>query len=345
MCTEIGIRSEEARGWGDPRTLYFGGGTPSLLLAEDGEKLFRALHAAFPDAVWDEVTLEANPEDITVERLAMWKAWGIDRLSIGIQTFDDPVLQWMNRAHTGEQAEAAVHLAHAAGFTRISIDLIYGLPGQPLDAQSRTFERALSLPATHLSAYALTVEPRTALGHRVAKGTAIPAPDDAVVESYLALCARVAAAGGDHYEVSNFALAGGEPAVHNSAYWTGTPYMGIGPGAHGFTGTARYANVAHNLRYVQAIARGESVETREILGPRDRYNEQVMTGLRTARGISPTALAAAFGMRPDVDEPQAWSRAIASGDLVPAALPGFWRVAEASWMLGDTLAARFFAVE
>jgi oxygen-independent coproporphyrinogen-3 oxidase len=345
MCKEIAVRQPMTATWGTPRTLYFGGGTPSLLTPDELGRLFDAIERAFPDAVWEEVTLEANPEDITPQLLSAWKSLGIDRLSIGIQTFDDRLLTWMNRAHTGAQAEEAVRLAHSAGFERISIDLIYGLPGCTPEAQSRAIDRALALPVTHLSAYALTVEPRTALGHRVAQGSERPAPDESVERAYLDLCRRVAAAGGAHYEVSNFALAGGEPAVHNRSYWAGLPYLGIGPGAHGFTTTRRYANVAHNLRYAQAVARGEGFETAEVLTLQDRYNEHIMTGLRTAQGLSPDALESAFGLRPDRDEPLAWTRALQTGELVPADAPGFWRIPEASWMVGDTIAARFFHVD
>ena len=345
MCEEIALRQPMTATWGTPRTLYFGGGTPSLLHPDELALLFDALKEAFPHAVWEEVTLEANPEDLTPSHLAAWRSLGIDRLSIGIQTFDDALLAWMNRAHTGAQAEAAAYLAHAAGFRRISIDLIYGIPGCTPEAQSHTIERALALPVTHLSAYALTVEPRTALGHRVARGSEQPAPDETTVGAYADLCRRVATAGGTHYEVSNFALAGGEPAVHNRAYWSGRPYLGIGPGAHGFTGTTRYANVANNRRYVDALAQGAAFDTREALTDMDRYNEHVMTGLRTAEGISPAALEAAFGLRPDQDEPVAWERALRSGELVPTGQSDRVRIPEPLWMVGDTLAARFFHVD
>lgn len=345
MCAEIALRQPLAASWGVPRTLYFGGGTPSLLTPEELGRLMEAVHRAFPQAVWEEVTLEANPEDLTAAQLAAWKSWGIDRLSVGIQTFDDGLLAWMNRAHTGKQAEEAVHFAHAEGFRRISIDLIYGLPGSTPEMQSRAVERALRLPVTHLSAYALTVESRTALGHRVARGSEHPAPDEAVEGAYRDLCHQVAAAGGHHYEVSNFALAGGEPAVHNRAYWSGLPYLGIGPGAHGFTGTTRYANLAHNLRYVKALREGTSFDTTETLRPHDRYNEHLMTGLRTAEGISPTALETAFGLRPDRDEPAEWERAMQRGELVPTGTADFVRIPEPLWMIGDTLAARFFHVD
>ena len=345
LCQEIALRKAETTDWGTPRTLYFGGGTPSVLSPVELDALFEALDQAFPGTVWDEVTLEANPEDITPELLAAWKNRGIHRLSIGIQTFDDRLLSWMNRSHSGKQAEEAVLTAHAAGFKRVSADLIYGLPGRSEADWAADVDRVLELPVSHLSAYVLTVEPRTALGHRVERGEELPPPDEAVLRSYAYLTERTRRAGADHYEVSNFALAGGERAVHNAAYWRGIRYLGIGPGAHGFTGTHRYANVSNNRKYVNAVQAGTLPETREELSPRDRYNERIMTGLRTAEGIEPEALEAEFSLRPDVEEAAAWKRALDLGELVPGGRVGTWRVAEASWMIGDSIASRFFSVD
>jgi len=345
LCQEIALRKAETTDWGTPRTLYFGGGTPSVLTSGELDALFGALDQAFPGTVWDEVTLEANPEDITPEVLAVWHDRGITRLSIGIQTFDDKLLSWMNRSHSGKQAEEAVQAARAAGFKRLSADLIYGLPGRSEADWATDVDRVLALPVSHLSAYVLTVEPRTALGHRVERGEEFPAPDEAVLRSYALLTERARRAGADHYEVSNFALAGGERAVHNAAYWRGIRYLGIGPGAHGFTGTHRYANVSNNRKYVNAVQAGTLPETREELSPRDRYNERIMTGLRTAEGIEPEALEAEFSLRPDVEEVAAWKRALDLGELVPGGRVGTWRVAEASWMIGDSIASRFFSVD
>jgi oxygen-independent coproporphyrinogen-3 oxidase len=345
LCREIALRKEETRDWGTPSTLYFGGGTPSVLTSGELDALFGALDHAFPRTVWDEVTLEANPEDITPEVLAVWQDRGITRLSIGIQTFDDTLLSWMNRSHSGKQAEEAVQAARAAGFKRLSADLIYGLPGRSEADWATDVDRVLALPVSHLSAYVLTVEPRTALGHRVERGEEFPAPDEAVLRSYALLTERARRAGADHYEVSNFALAGGERAVHNAAYWRGIRYLGIGPGAHGFTGTHRYANVSNNRKYVTAVRAGILPESREALSLQDRYNERIMTGLRTAEGIEPEALEAEFALRPDVEEAAAWKRALDRGELVPGGRVGAWRVAEASWMIGDSIASRFFRVD
>jgi oxygen-independent coproporphyrinogen-3 oxidase len=193
-----------------------------------------------------------------------------------------------------------------------------------------------------LSAYVLTVEPRTALGVRVARGLEREAPEAAVEAAYRHLCEEAAGRGWAHYEVSNFAPAGGE-AVHNARYWEGVPYLGIGPGAHGFTGQIRYANRPNNPLYLKAIRSGDALpEDRETLTRTDRYNEQLMTGLRTARGIDLHALDAAFGMRPDRAEAAAWEAAVKRGDLVEAG--GRWRIPELRWLVGDAIAAELFTL-
>ena len=328
-------------------TLYFGGGTPSLLPIGDLQKLLEVANQHRAGDVWAECTLEANPEDITPDRCAAWLALGINRLSIGVQTFDDALLGWMNRQHSGAQAEEAIRVAAAAGFEHLTADLIYGLPGRTGAGWAADLDQMLALPIDHLSAYILTVEPRTVLGHRVNVGLDKEPDEDAVSTAYEKLCEKTAAAGFAHYEVSNFARAGAE-AVHNSRYWAGDAYVGIGPGAHGFDGhRTRWANLANNPQYVKAVLAAGSAEelpeTRETLTDADRYNEAVMTGLRTARGVDLAALERAFGLRPDVVEPEAWGAALETGELVRLE-GGRVRVAERSWLVGDSVAARFFEV-
>lgn len=325
---------------GQAATLYFGGGTPSLLQPEQ-------LLPFAQISEWEEFTLEANPEDITPEKCAAWRAAGVTRLSIGVQTFDDNLLDWMNRKHTGSQAIQAIEFANAAGFEHISADLIYGLPGRTNEDWLEDLHTMISLPIDHLSAYILTVEPRTVLGHRVAKGLENEADEDAVEHAYAALCRLTAEAGFDHYEVSNFARPGGR-AVHNSRYWSGAAYVGLGPGAHGFNGVdTRYANLANNPLYIQSILKAESVEdlpsTAEVLSKRDRYNEMLMTGFRTAAGVDLTEMETKWRMRPDLVDPQAWAQALENGVLVERG--SRVRVAEESWLIGDSVAAQFFAID
>jgi len=328
-------------------TLYFGGGTPSLLGMAELEQLMAVANQHRTGDNWAECTLEANPEDITAERCDGWLALGINRLSIGVQTFDNDLLGWMNRQHSGAQAEEAIRIAAAAGFEHLTADLIYGLPGRTKARWQNDLDRMLGLPLDHLSAYILTVEPRTVLGHRVEQGLDSEPEEEAVSMAYETLCRQTAAAGFAHYEVSNFARPRAE-AIHNSRYWAGDAYVGIGPGAHGFDGQrTRWANLANNPRYVKAVLaakhRDELPETVETLTDVDRYNEAIMTGLRTARGVDPEGLEHAFGLRPDVVEPAAWRAALAAEELVEIG-EGRVRVAERSWLVGDSVAARFFVV-
>ena len=350
IVQEARIRKAAHSDWKghEVKSLYLGGGTPSLLSEETVAQLIRGVSNAldFEPSALSEVTLEANPEDLIPAKLEAWKRAGVQRLSIGIQSFHDDTLAWMNRAHTGTQAEEGVRLASEAGFSAITVDLIYGVP------TARGWEddvaRALSLPVQHLSAYALTVEPQTVLGSRVAKGQEKEAPDERTVAEYHLLCDTMKRQGWLHYETSNWAAPkpggeGGWRALHNSAYWSGAPYLGLGPGAHGFLPPTRYANVSNNPQYLRAIALNHLDETTEALSASDRYNESVMTGLRTDRGICPEELEQAFGMRPEQVDFEAWTKAIQSGDLIVTA-DGRHRVPEGRWITGDRIASTLFHV-
>ena len=323
------------------QSIYFGGGTPSLFTLSGLRALLDRLLPHAPNC--REVTLEANPEDVTSERLEAWLEMGISRLSIGLQSFDQNRLDWMNRQHSAEDAATAVHLAAEAGFTHISADLIYGLPNrtQSFEDELRQF---VALPVDHLSAYILTVEDRTVLGRRVEQGAQVVPEDEAVEAEYQQLCHAMAEAGFEHYEVSNWAKPGGH-AVHNQHYWSGLPYWGLGPGAHGFDGARRYANVANNPKFIRALSGASSaadlpVET-ETLSPTDRYNESVMTGLRTARGINLADLEDRFGLRPDVAEPEAWKRFLNQG-VLEAVGGEVYRIAEPNWVMADAISAELF---
>ena len=332
---------------GPVRTLYLGGGTPSLLPPDAMKRLVSGVSAALQLDVsaLDEVTLEANPEDLDAARLDAWLEAGFNRLSVGIQSFDDKTLAWMNRAHTGQEAEQGLLRARAAGFDTMTVDLIYGVPTER--QWHEDVERALALPVRHVSAYALTVEPQTVLGTRVERGEESPPPDERTVEEYHHLCNVMAHRGWAHYETSNWAAPKGDEghwkAVHNSAYWSGQPYLGLGPGAHGFLPPERYANVSNNPSYIRALGQDALSESRESLSHADRYNEAIMTGLRTAQGICPESLHEAHGLRPDVVDAQAWSQALERGDLI-ALDNGRFRVPEAQWITGDRVAASLFHV-
>ncbi len=281
---ELELRREYLQG-AELQSIYFGGGTPSLLDIEELERLFDkifALHRVAPDA---EITLEANPDDLTPEKCRRLAATPLNRLSIGVQSFHDEDLRFMNRAHDARQARTALDAARAGGFDNLSLDLIYGTPTLDEERWLENLRLALRYGVPHLSCYSLTVEPRTALAAFIQQGK-VPAPDEGAAARQFELLMDFAAAEGfDHYEISNFARPG-FIARHNSAYWRGQPYLGIGPSAHSFDGQARQWNVAHNPRYIRALERGELPAQTETLTPAQRYNEYVLTGLRTRWGCT-----------------------------------------------------------
>lgn len=266
-------------------TIYFGGGTPSLLQEEELNSLLSCLHKNFVPVADAEITIEANPDDITKEQLAVWQRLGINRLSIGIQSFRDEELQWMNRAHNAEQAKQSIELAQEAGFTNLTIDLIYGTPELTDDAWRETVKKAVSLHVPHLSCYALTVEPRTALAKKIKTRQYKDVDADMQARHFNILTGQLKEAGFEHYEISNFALPGFR-SRHNSSYWQGKPYLGLGPSAHSFNGKSRQWNVANNTVYLSAIANGNIPFEEELLTEKQRLNEYIMTSLRTIEGLS-----------------------------------------------------------
>lgn len=281
VIKEIDSRRGEA---GEPiRTVYIGGGTPSTLRAEDVSQLLKAAGTA--DA--EEITMELNPGDATREYFLRLRETGINRLSIGIQSFQDELLHLVGRRHDARQAIDAVRMAQEAGFGNISIDLMYALPTQTMDMWKADIETALSLNVQHISSYGLMYEEGTELTRRRDAGELEPIDEDTEMAMYDYLCARLKDAGLVHYEVSNFALPGHE-ALHNSSYWNGTPYVGVGAGAHSYIGCVRSWNPDDLDAYIQGIADSTLVRESETLSDEDRYNEQVMLGLRTNRGIPAT---------------------------------------------------------
>ena len=347
IVEEARIRADSSSAWGQKtfQTLYLGGGTPSLLEGRQLKTLVEGVLDALNvgSSALQEVTLEANPEDIVPEKVEAWLEAGITRLSIGVQSFHNDPLHWMNRAHDGEQAKNGIRLAHEMGIRHITMDLIYGVPTDRLWEEDMA--QALDLPIEHLSAYSLTVEPNTVLGTRVSKGHATKPCDERTVLEYQALCERMLTLGWDHYETSNWAsplpTGGHHHAMHNSAYWVGVPYLGLGPGAHGHHDEIRYANVSNNPRYLQALGKGLLLQEEEVLTPRDRYNESLMTGLRTARGIHPESLRTNWGKSPEEVDVMAWKKALEQGALIPSE-EGRYRIPEPLWITGDQVSASLF---
>lgn len=271
-------------------SIYFGGGTPSLLAPESVESLIRHVHDLFDCSAVSEITLEANPDDITMEYAEALARTSVNRISLGIQSFDDRVLGFMNRRHSADEAELAVRRLRAVGFDNISIDIIFGVAGFGDDHLAESLRRAIDLNVEHISAYHLTVEPRTRLGVMMRKGEYVPVDEERSEMEYLAVHKRLVEAGYDHYEVSNYARAG-RYAEHNSAYWRGVDYLGIGAGAHSFAGDSRVWCVSTAKQY----AEGEFLYEGEELSATDHLNEYVMTSLRTSRGIDLRHIAATFG--------------------------------------------------
>lgn len=280
---------------GEPvATIYFGGGTPSLLDAAEIALLLQTIWGHYTVLPQAEITLEANPDDITAEKLQAWKTAGINRLSIGIQSFFESDLQWMNRAHNAGQAKQCIELAQAAGFHNISIDLIYGTPDLSDEAWQQNVETALALRIPHLSCYALTVEEKTPLHKQIARKQKTEVDNEQQARQFQLLMQWLRDAGFEHYEVSNFALPGWR-SRHNSSYWRGEKYLGLGPSAHSFDGSSRQWNVANNNIYLQEIEKGILPFEKEVLTPEQQLNEQIMIALRTKEGLNLEVVAQKWG--------------------------------------------------
>ena len=284
ICKELYLRKAYLKAQ-QIETIYFGGGTPSLVPLAALERILNKIHHYFQVKHTAEITLEANPDDIHPDALGGWQAMGFNRLSVGIQSFDEEELTWMNRAHSASQAKNCIPLIQQSGFTNFSIDLIYGSPILTDEQLIKNIAMAVGHQVPHIAAYALTVEPQTALAHFVEKGkSATTDPEKQVRQSNL-LMQQLEDAGYEHYEISNFAKPGFR-SQHNSSYWMGKHYLGLGPGAHSFNGNSRQWNISNNSLYIQAIERGDIPAEVEMLTAIQQLNEYIMTSLRTAEGLS-----------------------------------------------------------
>jgi oxygen-independent coproporphyrinogen-3 oxidase len=274
-------------------TIYFGGGTPSVLSAEELSYIFSALHQHYQIAEHAELTLEANPDDIQEVNLSLWQELGINRLSIGCQTFNDSILTALNRIHRSEDSIAAFHLARQKGFHNISIDLMFGLPGQGESDWRKDLDTAAALKPEHISAYGLTIEENTVFGSLVKKGRLIVPGEEEQALYYEQMMKSLCDKGYEQYEISNFCLPNYK-SKHNSSYWNQEKYLGIGPSAHSFDGINRMWNDANNMTYIKKIERHEIPYTVESLSAIDRTNEYLMTALRTKEGINTEKLIREF---------------------------------------------------
>ncbi|WP_460973161.1 radical SAM family heme chaperone HemW [Spirosoma migulaei] len=342
LCTEIRMQQSYLP---TPvlETIYFGGGTPSLLTEAELAQIFEIIHTYFTVSPSAEITLEANPDDLSAEKLRMLRQY-VNRLSIGIQTFDEATLHWMNRAHTATEAENCVRLAREAGFENLSVDLIYGIPNRDQSRWQLDLQKIRALDVPHLSAYALTIEPDTAFGRWQQKGKLPPADEAIAAEQFEELTQALTQAGYAHYEISNFARSGQDQTVqyarHNTAYWQRKPYLGIGPSAHSYNGHSRQYNIANNVRYIADIRQGKLPAEVEELTIADQVNDYLLTGLRTQWGCSLTELNGL--LRTDFENQQASDLAAmyASGWLIREG--DRLRLTNAGKLFADRVAATLF---
>jgi oxygen-independent coproporphyrinogen-3 oxidase len=293
LITELRLRAKYLNG-ASVHTIYFGGGTPSVLSNDQFQRIFSALFSFFTIENDAEITLEANPDDLSPSYLKVLKDLPFNRISMGIQSFSDVELKAVNRRHSAQQAIQSVTDARSAGFRNISIDLIYGLPGQSMEQWEQNLICAFELKPEHISAYGLTYEEGTGLWKQRAKGLIKETPDEVMLQMYRHMLLQMKIKGYDAYEISNFALPGFR-SKHNSAYWDLTPYLGVGPSAHSFDGVSRQWNISHLVRYMEGIEKEELAFEYEILTEQDSYNDYIMVRLRTRAGISYSYIDQYFG--------------------------------------------------
>jgi len=293
LLKEINLRKDYLQGE-SIETIYFGGGSPSLLSPVEIESILDEIAKNFPVDSTSEITLEANPDDVTQEKAAAWRVLGINRLSLGIQSFHDDDLRWMNRAHSAQQSVISLEQVKAAGFSNLTIDLIYGTPTLTDEKWSENVEQAIQWEIPHLSCYALTVETKTALEKFISAGTVQDVDSDDQARQFLMLIDWLEESGYEHYEISNFAKPGMR-SRHNTSYWQQKKYLGLGPSAHSFNGNSRQWNMANNSLYNSSIKNDLPAFEIEQLDSIHRLNEYIMTSLRTSEGLNLEFVSKEFG--------------------------------------------------
>ncbi len=293
LCSELQLRKHYLQGE-NIQTIYFGGGTPSQLKPEDFKKIFECIFSCFNFSETGEVTLEVNPDDITTLYLQDLQQFPFNRISLGVQSFCDSELIFLNRRHNAFKARESIQTCKAAGFQNISIDLMYGLPGQTLDIWKSNLQQAIDSGIQHISAYHLIYEEGTGLYRLLKEKKTKEINEDLSVEMFSTMIDMLTSAGFEHYEISNFAR---PPFVsmHNSSYWNGTKYLGIGASAHSFNGKERHWNVANLDEYINSIQQGKVPAETEIIGEKEQYNDFILTRMRTMRGINLSEMESIFG--------------------------------------------------
>ncbi|OYD46472.1 coproporphyrinogen III oxidase [Sphingobacterium cellulitidis] len=293
MLSEIELRASYLENK-KVESLYFGGGTPSILQAKEIDSLIGQVAKYFEISSDAEITLEANPDDLDRKKVQELKGTEINRFSIGIQSFYEEDLKWMNRAHNSEEAKSSIMRVQDAGFENITCDLIYGYPLLTNNKWRSNMQELINLEVPHISSYSMTVEKKTALAHLINTGKTAALNEDQSAEQMLMLIDTLTSSGYEHYEISNFAKPG-KYARHNSNYWKGKSYLGIGPSAHSFNGASRSWNIANNTLYIKGILSKELALETELLSKHDRFNEYVMTSLRTKWGVDKKYVQQEFG--------------------------------------------------
>lgn len=324
------------------QTIYFGGGTPSLLSAEQISSIIEKLQLNFDLSNLQEFTLEANPDDININKLSEWNAIGINRLSIGIQSFQKESLAWMNRAHIVDQSHQAIQMAQDAGFNNISIDLIYGTPHYTKEHLLADLKIIEDYRIPHVSCYALTVEEKTALNSMIEKGKIENVKTEVQAEHFEIIVDYLNKIGFEHYEISNFAKPGNR-SKHNSSYWKGIPYLGLGPSAHSFNGSSRQWNVANNALYMQSLEKRALPFEIELLDQVAQYNEYMMISLRCMEGFDLKHIESSFG-KAYSEHTQNVIQILAQKDIFEQKSTSYCLKKSAKF-LADGIASEFFIVD
>lgn len=330
ICKEITLKSEDIK---NVKTLYFGGGTPSILSPKQLNKILLTLEKIISTALIEEFTLEVNPDDVSLKSMQDWKSLGINRLSIGVQSFNEDHLKWMNRSHNAVQAQESIEIAIEEGFKSSSIDLIYGFEMLSMEQWERNVSTAIESGLSHISAYTLTIEPRTAF-EKLSKTQKL-LNDERAWEQFLLINKIITLSGWDHYEISNFSKKEFH-SKHNSAYWGGSAYIGIGPGAHSFDGVNKRSwNISDNWKYIDLMNSGKLSDEKEFLTPEDRKNEQIMLGLRTSTGVPKQLLKKSL-----LSSSKEIKSLIENGELYLE--KGHWKLNLLGWWKSDHIASLLF---